>query len=143
MKREQLGLKRERTPADQFAQLVEESGAEIGVTLLVNGVLIEGILTPLERWTEWTVAALSGTPNRQAARAPALTQEESEKLKKNWERRYAHLKGNVELTYDRICLRNATIQTVPNPEYWPTWPYMLIETLSIDAFTLGTSRSHY
>ena len=134
-------MRAERRPADHFAQLVEVNGAEIGVTLVVNGLVIEGILTPVERWTEWTLAALTEMGARQTARAPALTREESEEIKKKWQERYRH--AHVELTYDRICLRNATIRTVPNPEYWPTWPYMLIETTSIDAFTLGTTRKLY
>jgi hypothetical protein len=45
---------------DHLAEM-SESGRELAVTLLVGGVIVRGIMTPVTRYEAWTTEVLSRT----------------------------------------------------------------------------------
>jgi hypothetical protein len=140
-------------PIESWVRIIERQAREIGVTLVVHGVLITGIMTPFRRYGRWATevfqrALLSGGSFEvPSGEMHELTATEADRLRAEWkeledeERKSEGLAPDEEVELDMdlsyFCLRNANIHAGVVPTSWFTLPYVLIRTASVDAFTPG------
>jgi hypothetical protein len=120
-----------------YIRAAETRGTERGVTLVVGGMPIKGIMTPRERFAAWTseTSARSelagGATALPAIEIPPLTDEERERIREEW----AEV-TELDLTY--FCLRNAEMKSGAHGEI-ERYRYLLIRTEAVDAFCPGVA----
>jgi hypothetical protein len=127
--------------SDPFARLVESSGGEVAVTLIVDGVMVVGFLAPVERFTRWaldawTLAAEVGEVSV-AGTAEAPTPAERVAIADA----FANARGDAapdggQRTFPLLCVRNAEIR-VGLPVHWTTVPFLLTSAERVSALTIG------
>lgn len=128
---------------------VERDGWEIGVTLLVGGVIITGTLTPAIRYHEWAashveIAAALGGLTTQTTAVPAITAEEAQRARDAWRATLASegLDPDSEegqaarLRLGAVYLRNAIVEAGPlRGAGWRQYSFLAIATHAVQACT--------
>jgi hypothetical protein len=126
-----------------YLRLVEATGSEVGVTLLVSGVLITGILTPWARYTAWTKEiTMRAVHERGPQGLPdvpmgPITPEITERVRAQWKADAAEAGMNpddFEPEYREFALRDVEIRAGMKP-LWAKAPYLVLATSEVAAFT--------
>ena len=113
-------------------------GAETGVTLLINGAIVSGLVTSVSYFSRWLaatqeLAAVAGGPMPGAESTPP-TEEEKSAVEAAWRARGGA--GSEDKESKKIVLRDVRIyQTGP---YEPIClAYMLIDADTVDGVSIG------
>jgi hypothetical protein len=125
---------------DEVVRVVEQTGSEAAVTLLVQGAIVTGMLTPRTRYDAWVQevtarAGFQGGRTKLRGLMGPITEEQSDAIREKYERR--HPDGPPDDGFDLFALRNATIQAGA-AMHGPTFPYLLINAYNVGAYTMGT-----
>jgi hypothetical protein len=139
-------------PVELWVRLVETQASEIGVTVVMHGVVITGVMTPYERFARWTQEVFQraahsggrfGLPN---AEMLPPTPDEVERIRAEWKAREDEVRSaeglgpddevDLDLDLSYFCLRDALVRA-GHPDTWFTVPYLLLRTTSVDAFFPG------
>ena len=121
---------------EAWLKQVEEKPIEIGVTLLVSGRIVSGMLTPLCRYEKWQTEVLhrallkGGKFPVPSSKIPPLTKKQMEDISKH------PRKWDVDSVAPVLCLRDVEIQTGV-PASWEKRSFLLVSADSVDAFALG------
>ena len=123
---------------DILIRLVESSGAEVHVTILLHGVPVEGKLTSTLRFNRWAketlqISAATGS-TIPAGESEPPRRDEAKAIKDRLDQDPMSETGRFEET----CLRDAIVKAGPRST-WQTYPYLLVAAGNIDAVTLGGS----
>jgi hypothetical protein len=126
-------------PTDRLAFMVESTGLEISVTLLVSGMVITGILCPVARYVRWqnevmNRAARGGGKFSGSALMQPPTPEQTQEIAEKWQAR--DLPDEGPIAFPEICVRNAEIQS-GHAMTWRKHPYLLIAAAQIGAVVPG------
>ena len=132
---------------DPLAFVVESTGFEPHVTLLVDGVPIVGALTSVRRYHRWMTDAmrlfgevgeleLDGT-------APPATEAERQDIRAKFKEQLIAREDDEEddapagsLSFPELCVRNAQVRH-GLPMHWKSYPYLLVNAARVGAVTLG------
>jgi hypothetical protein len=137
-----------RHPIAFYFELVESHGVEIGLTLVVSGVVIVGVLTPRLRYRRWRDElfhrALLGKGQFRIPESeiPPISDSLRAEVVAEWERTNAEASATgsdpeeIETVVDYCCLRNAEIRAGMAMN-WVTAPFLAITASSIDAVYPG------
>ncbi|GEM_PF-5266624 len=129
---------------DGLAKLVNETGIEIAVTLLVGGAVVSGLLTATQRFLAWhqtQIDRLSSTAPDTVVDAyegagPPTTREIDE-IVAAW--RSSVQRGDAPGRFPALVLRDVFVLssggTAP-----VQYPFLLIRSAAVDGFTFGTTR---
>jgi hypothetical protein len=142
-------------PVELWVRLVETQASEIGVTVVMHGVVITGVMTPYERFARWTqevfhrAARGGGRFGLPKAEMLPLTPEEVERIRAEWKAREDEVRSadglspdddvDLDLDLSYFCLRDAVVRA-GHPDTWFTVPYLLLRTTSVDAFFPGKAE---
>ena len=134
---------------DSLAQLVEATGTDLGVTLLVSGVRIHGVMTSVWHYDAWIrhtlmigveLGSMQGEttidPPSREERQQAIDDLKDTVLRETGTHDSAFTAVVKAMSFPRIALRNAEVQTGV-AAYWSKHPYLLINADHVDAITLG------
>lgn len=128
---------------DPLVQSVESTGTEVSITLVVQGVVITGHLTPMRRFQDWFSEAvartsLGGGKAKLTGKMEPISDELSEEIARNWEERLSEMGADDDeaVSFNSFALRNATVQAGV-PMNWNTCPYLLVSSRAVSSFTLG------
>ena len=133
---------------DSLAFVVESTGFEPEVTLLVDGVPIVGALTSVRRYHRWMTDALQlfgevGELQLDATAAPA-TEAERRDIRTRFREEFAAQDEDEEderqptgpLSFPELCVRNAQVRNGIPPD-GRSYPYLLVSAAHVGAVTLG------
>jgi hypothetical protein len=132
---------------DSFVRLVESNGCEIGVTVVVGGTVIEGVMCPVARLAEWQTETINrfllGEGNSFAATdMPPPTPQRKEAVRADFEERtrgYREQHGtDAPMSFRTFALRNAIVHTGSDGSQWTHHPYLLVDAQRVAAIALGT-----
>ena len=129
---------------NRWIRYVESTGNEVGMTLLVGGTTISGVLTPISRYADWLTEVMNradhegGEMSLPPVEMPAITEQQSLRAREEWGD--GGLTPGGEGLDDPVgergpgcVLRNAEVRP-PGPKmYWQTYPYLLIQINAVDA----------
>lgn len=143
-----------------IARLVNETGMEPEVTLIVGGTVLVGTMISDAKYMAGLMEQL-GTANVNFTPSEGQSSEDVEKFREGWRtgfqqpmleavERFRGRETRLEPEGDdsvegeqreveEICLRNAEIRTGV-PMNWTTCPLLLIDMRNVGAFTLGIGR---
>lgn len=129
---------------DVWLRLVNRTGSEIPVTLLVSGKRITGFLTPLERFRSWereVLARASRTAEGFSFPSEGLgpiTPEMSKKVQDLWPELERDLESEPSSTagFTYLCIRDATMHEVV-PVASSHFPMLLIAAPAVEGFMPG------
>lgn len=130
-------MAKESRLTDPFVQMVEQEGSEIGVTLIVAGRVVSGILTPRKRYFDWLRDSMDRTLK---AGGTATAIEEvgpmSEQQQDEVRAAFLELHGDdPDLSFRELALRDVSL------DYGrASLPFLLVETDFVAAMTLGALR---
>jgi hypothetical protein len=125
---------------------VEATGGEIGVTLLVSGVVVSGYITPWTRFVRWEREVLMRTAH-EGGRSIALNfglgpimPDDTREARESWDElvREREKEGTTEddVHFDSFALRSAVAETSVNRDRWREFTY-LVSADSVDAPHVG------
>jgi hypothetical protein len=129
-----------------WIKLVEATGGEVGLTFLVSGVVITGTLTPWARYAAWSQEVLMRTLHEGGKQALPSTEigpvprAMTEKVRAEWEslvRDSGEDPDTFAPEFPQFALRDVEIRTGLKG-YWPTMPYLVVNTSEVAAFMPGT-----
>jgi hypothetical protein len=129
---------------DAIAYTVESSGEEVGVTVVVDGRIIDGILTPLMQYDDWVLRNMAIAVETGSGPIEMSSEKPSSALKERivaaWARRMraaGFVNGEViPVPFPWVCLRDAIIESGPR-ETWRIIAYLQVDASRISAATLG------
>ena len=139
---------------NRWIRYVESTGNEVGMTLLVGGTTISGILTPVRRYADWLAEVMNradhegGEMSLPTIEMPEITEQQSQRARDDWGE--GGLTPGGESLDDPVrergpgcVLRNAEVRPPGPKTYWQTYPYLLIQINSVDAILpVMTSGKH-
>jgi hypothetical protein len=120
--------------ADRLAYIVESSGSELAVTIIVDGTIITGMLCSFRRYLRWdTEVGARSLYGTQRLSGPMKHADESEMLeiRNAWlerEREWRAEHGDEPFApaFVELCVRNAQVR-VGASSTWVTLPYLAID----------------
>jgi hypothetical protein len=124
--------------------MVETTGGEVSVTLLVGGVSITGFLTSTTRFNHWqarmiNIALEVGSGEQDGSTEPPNAAERKE-IQDGWEAEIAKAElgdGEVSrISLPSLCVRDALVMAGV-PAHWAQHAYLLISADHVSAITLG------
>jgi len=129
---------------NRLIRYVESTGNEVGMTLLVGGVTISGILTPIRQYVDWLTEVMNrahhegGQMSLPPTEMPTMTEQQSQRVRDEWGD--GGLTPAGESLDDPIAergpgcvLRNAEVRPPGPKRYWQTYPYLLVQINAVDA----------
>jgi hypothetical protein len=131
---------------DRLALLVESTGFEVPVTLVVSGTVIIGTLAPVRRYIDWQTEVLhrsargGGTFIATTQEMPGPTETQRQAVEDSWRERVGDLDPADEVSFPEICLRNAEVRSGA-ASTWQRCPFLLVQSDLVGAATLGHFRS--
>lgn len=126
---------------NEWIRLVESSGFEMGVTLILHGVIVTGTLTPLTQYAAWFTEVLNRTTASARGQSsaggimPAMTIEQSEEVRRSWKQR---MRGEDmdDVVFARCALKNVTLHQ-GHALLAVRFPYLLVNAAAVSAASLG------
>lgn len=128
---------------DPLAFVVESTGFEPNVTLLVDGVPIVGALASVRRYHRWMTDAMrrfgeAGELQLEAT-APPPTEAERKDIRAKFKERFKEemqREGGCAMSFPEVCVRNAQVQSGVATS-WKSYPYLLVSAERVSAVTVG------
>jgi len=137
---------------ERLVYLVNSGGTEFGITVMVRGRVITGMLTPNERFHTWmsrTLQQAAAAKDRMSVAVvdeSRMSENEIEGIRRAWRYRQqdaldspsSDAVQNLRHSQDNFCLRNARL--------WGSFrgisemvrvAYLMLDLDSVEAFTLG------
>ena len=129
-----------RYRATTWGALVQSTGNEVSVTLLVHGTLVSGFLTAPCRYADWEarsveICRVMGNGGQDNTAAPP-TAAEVLLIQERWADEHGG-EDFMESSPAELCLRNAMVAAPMAPL---TFAYLLVDVSSVGAFTLGAAQ---
>lgn len=126
---------------DDFVKLVESTGCEVSVTLMVQGTPVSGMLCSItrsaEHWqTMWALAATMGNGPVDLSTEPP-TDRERASTAASWEEQHAGDMPDAEYSFDSLCLRDAMIHHGA-AAHWPRCAYLVIASDHVSGVAMGS-----
>ncbi len=121
--------------------LVEKSGVEMPLTLLVQGQFISGHLTAWANYTRWAKEVMMRTAitgSESLTRVPPPSPEIAAQQARDFKARHAEAKDADSVAAPVFALRNARAENGPGL-MWKRFPYLVIVTAHVSALSLGIS----
>ena len=126
---------------------VESSGREVGVTLLVSGVVVSGYITPWSRYQRWE-REVGMRSLHEGGRSTTLnfglgpiTAAGTREAQASWDRLVAERaregRGEEEFHFERFALRSAVAETGVNRDRWREFMFLVISADAVDAYFVG------
>lgn len=121
--------------------VVQATGDDFAVTLVVSGVVITGLITPWIRYQRWERETLMRTsyegghfvlPTQEAPPYPVETRKQDAA---EWK----EMHGAIRFSPDRFCVSNAELQTGMRL-YWVRVPFLVVKSAAVEAFSPGCAR---
>lgn len=127
---------------DVWLRVVHQLGVEFGVTMLVSGRIVTGLLTPVQRYRRWerevTTRAIRGrgTFALPSLDLPGISSAEAEEVRKEWPDLKTELDGDEKEqgAFAYLCLRNAQIR---DGGQVLRFPMLLVSTQAVHTFMPG------
>jgi len=138
---------------ERLVYLVNSGGSEFGVTIIVRGQVISGLLTPNQRFQTWmrrtldeAATAKGGTMKVSDVDESRMSEDETEAVKRAWRRRVqdaldeasSDAVQNLRHSQDNFCLRNATIWgSSKGLSEVARVAYLMLDLHAVEGCTLG------
>ena len=128
---------------DKWLRLVHSTGCEVGVTLLVSGRVVSGLLTPVQRFTRWenevTMRAVHGGGQFRLP-SPGLgppTKEECQAIVDEWEALERNEADEPDAKgWAFCCLRNAEVfDAIEGSQV--KFPMLMVAMSKVAAYSIG------
>jgi hypothetical protein len=132
---------------DTWVELVESTGIEMPVTLLVSGAVLVGTLTPWLRYAMWQQeVSLRATHEVGSLGLPVMkigpiSRDLAMQIAESWEERkltrslppdYENEDNQRELTFPEFALRDAEIR-IGIPQTWRRYPFLVVRANTVQA----------
>jgi hypothetical protein len=123
-----------------WIEIVNETGEEYGVTLLVAGSIITGHLTPTLRYRDWLrEVGRRASITRSRQRLPGggigpISEQQAARVRAEREGDDL-LGGNAAAGGQYFCLRDAAVGRPGNDEGWTHLPFMVLRLDSVAGFS--------
>jgi hypothetical protein len=129
---------------DGWVHIIQSNAAELGVTIVVSGVVIEGTLTPAQRWAEWTGDVLSvalqlGGGPIDGSTEP-MSPAQADRIREEWKqggKAKAHAEDGETPSFNTLYLRDTVIRS-GIPADWRRVPFLAVSASHVSAFSIGT-----
>jgi hypothetical protein len=127
-----------------WVQVAEATGGEVGLTVLVSGVLVTGMLTPWPRYAAWskevTMRGMHETGPQALPDIPMgpISPEQAERARADYAAELSESGFDADETpeFPQFAMRDVTIRTGAGAT-WVRVPYLVVDTASVSAFFLG------
>jgi hypothetical protein len=137
-----------------LVRMANTDGSEYGVTLLVQGRIVSGILTPNKRFGIWVEelakSAATGKTVLPVTNPPRVTSDEAQAIREDWQQfertvleqhQGQQAAAILDHPYDQCCLREAkvfgTMAVFGSAPVTGEYPFLLVDMTAISAFTYG------
>lgn len=126
-----------------FVMMSEAEGMDVDVTLIVDGVIVTGSITPSARWQRWAMECLHRSGFEKSGftippEAPELTTEQRLAMAAEFKAEFPNLD---EWEPASFSLANAIVYTGQGPgRQWMQFPFLRIAASSVSAVAIGKLR---
>lgn len=124
---------------ETWIQVVNETGAEYAVTLLIAGSLVTGHLTPTVRYRDWLreigrrAAVTRSRQNLPSGTIGPISEQQADKARAEWNAA-GFMASETPAGQVRFCLRDVAIGLPSSSEGWTRLPFLVVRLESVDGF---------
>ena len=124
----------------RWVRYVESTGNEVGMTLLIGGTTISGILTSALRYDDWLKEVMyraqheGGMLSLPDVEMLPITEETSQRVRDAWmEAGIPEPESPDDPLGPGCVLRNAEVRPPGPAMQWRTYPYLMVQVSAVDA----------
>jgi hypothetical protein len=124
---------------ETWIQVVNETGAEYAVTLLIAGSLVTGHLTPTVRYRDWLreigrrATITKSRQNLPSGTIGPISEQQADKARAEWDAA-GFMGSETPPGQARFCLRDVAIGLPNSREGWTRLPFLVVSLESVDGF---------
>ena len=124
---------------ETWIQVVNETGAEYAVTLLIAGSLVTGHLTPTLRYRDWLreigrrATITKSRQNLPGGTIGPISEQQADKARAEWDAA-GFIGSETPPGQARFCLRDVAIGLPNSQEGWTRPPFLVVSLESVDGF---------